>query len=133
MGARWQARLIDAMQASSTRYSVCSISDLPEGQSKGFRLSAFGPDDFFLVNQAGVIHGYRNSCPHWPGASLPLKRGDYLDESARYIVCHGHNALFEIETGRCISGPCLGERLTPLTIEVDQSGTVFILTHTASL
>ncbi|WP_431357218.1 Rieske (2Fe-2S) protein [Pseudomonas jessenii] len=107
---------------------VCHINDILPGTSQGFRYSPFGHDDIFLVNQGGIIYGYRNSCPHWPGSTLPLKKGQYLDEYAKHIVCRGHGALFEIETGICISGPCRGERLTALSIEVDEHGNVFVVT-----
>ncbi|WP_352230817.1 Rieske 2Fe-2S domain-containing protein [Pseudomonas sp. NBRC 100443] len=106
---------------------ICHIDDVLPGTSKGFRYSQFGKDDIFLVNKSGEIFGYRNSCPHWPGSTLPVKKGQYLDGESRYIVCHGHGALFKIETGVCIRGPCLGGKLIALPIEIDKEGNIFVV------
>ena len=107
---------------------ICHIDDVLPGASVGFRYSPFGNDDIFLVNKSGKIYGYRNSCPHWPGATLPLRKDQYLDGASKYIVCHGHGALFEIDTGVCIHGPCLGSKLTALSVDVDKDGNVFVVT-----
>lgn len=103
------------------------MDDVPPGASLGWRESPVGQDELFLVNHAGRLYGYRNSCPHWLGSTLPFKTGQYLDREARYIVCSGHGALFEIATGLCVRGPCLGQKLNVLELEIDQEGNVFVL------
>ena len=30
-----------------------------------------------------------------------------------------HGALFEIDTGRCVAGPCTGQSLKPVNVYVD--------------
>ena len=42
-------------------------------------------------------------------------------------MCHGHGALFDIDTGVCTSGPCLGQSLTRVAIERDGEGTLWAL------
>jgi len=32
--------------------------------------------------------------------------------------CSNHGTLFRIEDGVCVSGPCLGERLSPITLKI---------------
>ena len=34
------------------------------------------------------------------------------------ILCSSHGALFEKDAGRCLAGPCAGERLRPMPLEV---------------
>jgi nitrite reductase/ring-hydroxylating ferredoxin subunit len=41
-------------------------------------------------------------------------------------MCSSHGALFRISDGECVLGPCLGEKLMPLLIEV-RDGDVFLM------
>ena len=36
----------------------------------------------------------------------------------RYLHCDGHGALFRVEDGVCVDGPCVGERLAPVPVRV---------------
>ena len=51
-----------------------------------------------------------NSCPH---RHLPLGRRGRLRFSGeqRLLECPNHGAKFDLETGRCVSGPCFGKYL----------------------
>lgn len=71
-----------------------------------------------LIRRNGQIYAYENFCPH---AGYPLERPDgrVVVQQGRYIVCTAHGASFEAETGDCVGGPCLGERLRPLPIAVE--------------
>ena len=71
-----------------------------------------------------------------PGASIadwlskPTKTGglDYGDgrclHGERQLLCNMHGALFEVDTGYCVDGPCSGDSLTRLPIEIDPAGRV---------
>lgn len=106
---------------------LCHLDAVLPGTSLGFSLGRFGNDDFFLVNKSGKIFGYRNSCPHWPGSTMPHKRHQYLDDSASLIVCSGHGARFDIESGICVAGPCIGEYLTAVNINIGADGNIYLL------
>jgi nitrite reductase/ring-hydroxylating ferredoxin subunit len=69
--------------------------------------------------QDGSLAAYRNSCPHM-GIELDWDPRRLLSRSGRYLRCTGHGALFRREDGVCISGPCDGEALTAVALEVDQ-------------
>ncbi len=60
---------------------------------------------------AGEPRAYLNRCPH-VGTPLNLAPDHFLDESARHFVCSTHGALFRVEDGLCVAGPCLGDSLT---------------------
>lgn len=86
---------------------VGSRDDIVEGQSKGFDLEGAY---LFAVKRDDQIYLYRNRCPHL-GTPLEWEEDTFLDPDGALIQCATHGALFEVETGRCISGPCLGEYL----------------------
>lgn len=109
------------------RLRLCHLEQLAPGQSLGFRIKSKGQDDLFLINNGGDIVGYKNSCPHWPGSTMPVLKNRYLDSESRYIVCGGHGALFEVDSGLCIKGPCIGQRLIPINLEVTEMGDIFFI------
>ena len=49
---------------------------------------------------------------------------DDLNGAGSHIACHAHGAWFEIDTGACVQGPCLGKRLTRVPLVVDDAGAV---------
>lgn len=113
--------------AESDYRRLCHLKQIAPGQSLGFRTETIGHDDIFLVNDGGNIFGYKNSCPHWPGSTMPVRKNQYLDSASKYIVCSGHGALFEIDSGLCVKGPCLGLRLSPVSLEITEIGEIFLL------
>ena len=46
----------------------------------------------------------------------------FLDDSASLIHCAHHGALFLIESGECVAGPCEGEMLQALDCQEDSQG-----------
>ena len=74
-----------------------------------------------LVATDGGPRAFENLCPHVP---IPLDRpgGELVSSDGRHLVCQSHGALFELPTGRCVSGPCEGEELRPIPIEPSGDG-----------
>ena len=97
---------------------LCALDDIPDGASRGFDIER--PDGrplrVFAVRRGETIHAYLNRCPH-RGTPLDWRPDDFLDRAGRDIVCATHGALFRVEDGVCIAGPCLGDQLTPLPLE----------------
>ncbi len=92
-------------------HRLCAISDIPEPGSKGFSSTPKGP--VFAVRFDGQVFVYGNTCPHL-GVNLEWQEDQFLDSEQRMIQCCMHGALFRIEDGACLSGPCVGESLTTL-------------------
>ena len=90
---------------------LCAVDDIPADGAKGFQLDKF--NSIFAVRKAGELYLYRNRCPH---ARLELNwmPDRFLDRSRDHIMCAAHGALFEIDSGDCISGPCPGTSLSPV-------------------
>jgi len=63
-----------------------------------------------IVKINGSVLVYINSCPHI-GTPLDLRPGHFLSRDKQKIICSTHGALFNINTGRCIFGPCKGAYL----------------------
>ena len=90
------------------------ITQIPEAGSKGFQL---GRQSLFAVRRGGRIFVYRNNCPH-RGIELEWQPDQFLDAERQFIQCATHGALFLIDTGECISGPCVGDMLEAVNCEI---------------
>jgi nitrite reductase/ring-hydroxylating ferredoxin subunit len=110
---------------------LCHVDELKEDSARGFALDRPGRDAMFLVKHEGSVYGYRNDCPHWPGSAMAWRRDGYLNRDATRIVCSGHAAEFDIPTGRCTAGPCLGSSLTPVELETDAQGWILAMIDAA--
>jgi nitrite reductase/ring-hydroxylating ferredoxin subunit len=98
--------------------SVCRLDDLQVGQARGFDPWDAGRDTVFLVRRGGVLRAWRDRCPHDGVTPLPWRRHAYLNAARDRIVCAAHGALFDIDTGICTLGPCLGQSLTPMAFDI---------------
>ncbi len=76
-----------------------------------------GQLDCFLVYQDQQLFSYINACPH-TGVNLNWLPDQFLDSSGKLIQCAMHGALFEIDNGNCVRGPCLGRALTAVENEI---------------
>ena len=94
---------------------LCDIDTIPEGGAKGLRINNH---QLVAVKKDGQVYVYVNSCPHI-GITLEFQPDQFLDLENRYIQCANHGALFEIENGDCVSGPCRGKALKPVEITID--------------
>lgn len=83
------------------------VDDIEEGKSKGIDLDNFY---MFAVKKDNQIHLYWNRCPHL-GTPLEWQEDDFLDADAALIKCSTHGALFRIDDGHCLVGPCKGKHL----------------------
>jgi len=93
---------------------LCSVSDLVDGESRGFELPGLS---LFVVKQNDKISIYKNSCPH-RGIRLEWQPDTFLDVEKQFIQCATHGALFTIDSGECIAGPCPGEQLEALPFHI---------------
>lgn len=111
--------LEDVPGAPSRGSVLCRISDLEPQESRTFTFTE-GTLRFqmFVQRWGDEIYAYKNSCPH---VRLPLdyRPGRFLDIDNNYLHCANHGALFRVEDGKCIKGPCKGKYLTPIHVVRD--------------
>lgn len=100
---------------------LCSSDELAEGDSRGFPLAG---GSILLVRRDGRVYAYRNRCPH-RGIPLEWQPDRFLDVSGSLIQCATHGALFVIESGECVAGPCAGESLAALPCR-EQAGAIWV-------
>ena len=90
------------------------ISELTENSAKGLELNQ---RKLFAVCSQGKVYLYENRCPH-KGVPLEWLPDTFLDTEKQFIQCSTHGALFTIDQGLCIAGPCAGASLTPIACEI---------------
>ncbi|MGE8064124.1 Rieske (2Fe-2S) protein [Pseudomonas sp. NPDC089569] len=97
---------------------LCMTSELEDASSRGFVLEG---EKLFAVRRSGLVYVYINRCPH-RGVGLEWTPDQFLDSSNSLIQCASHGALFLIENGECVAGPCAGQSLTPVECREDAQG-----------
>jgi nitrite reductase/ring-hydroxylating ferredoxin subunit len=104
---------------ASQRHDLCGLERIPDPGSRGFDIDNGGelPERIFVVRKGEVIAAYRNRCPH-TGAPLEWQPDQFLDIDDCFIQCAIHGALFRAEDGYCVRGPCAGDRLQALDLEL---------------
>lgn len=113
---------------TTTAILLCHMTALPDGDARGVDPLGAGQDSILLVRQGASVYGYRDLCPHFGVTPLPWRRHAYLNHARDMIVCAAHGALFRIDDGVCVSGPCLGQALTPVQLDIRADGAVYLLT-----
>ncbi len=111
-------------QTLSGRLPLCRLDEIEDPGSRGFD-DIEGEAPFFVVRRGDDAFAYRNSCPHY-GAPLDWKPHAFLSVDKTRILCSMHGALFGIEDGACVAGPCPGDLLARVEIDV-ADGTVFLI------
>lgn len=100
---------------------LCRLDAVPEGGSIAVRDPRHPPGSWeptiALLRRQGTVVAFLNDCPH-RNTPLDLDDGRVLSPDGAYILCRTHGALFEIDSGLCIAGPCMGDRLRAIPVAV---------------
>jgi nitrite reductase/ring-hydroxylating ferredoxin subunit len=105
------------MEIDTTRV-LCTLAQLEPTGCREFRLgSGEWPVKGFVVRVAGGARAYLNRCAHlaYPLNYLPDR---FLSHDGAVILCTAHGALYEKDSGLCISGPCAGAALVRLPVQI---------------
>lgn len=93
---------------------LCRLADIGEGEARGF---SWRDGQVVVVRRNGKLFVYENRCPHF-GVNLDFQQDKFFSHDETYLQCAMHGALFEVETGACIAGPCRGQPLTQVAFRV---------------
>ena len=96
---------------------------VPSGVQPIYEAEVSTHGDFAACGRADRAYGYVNSCPHL-GTPLDWQVNRFISLDSGHIMCATHGALFEVESGSCVDGPCVGQNLEPLPVVVDGDGRV---------
>lgn len=105
---------------------LCHAAELAEGQSRGFDPWHEGHDTVLLVRHKGQVYGWRDACPHHGGTPMAWRKDAYLNADRNRIVCAAHGAQFDIASGACTLGPCMGQSLQSVAIVTTPQQEIFI-------
>lgn len=104
--------------AETERKGVCRLDELPD---PGCREFTIGEGDWpfrgFVVRRGDDVYAYKNYCMH-VGHPLNYAPDSFLTKDEGLIICASHGALYEIDTGLCVGGPCPGKMLRAVPVEV---------------
>lgn len=103
---------------------LCRVDEIPDGFAKGFPPAPGGLTGLFAVRQGDAVFVYVNECPHI-GTPLEWVADRFLSADGSRIVCATHGAEFSISDGECLRGPCFGDRLEPVAIQI-KDGMIYV-------
>jgi nitrite reductase/ring-hydroxylating ferredoxin subunit len=105
--------------------TVCAFDELDDPDSREFRIGEGDwPFKGFIVRKGEQVFAYQNHCMH-VGHPLNWQPDRFLTEDGTQIICSSHGAIYEIENGLCVGGPCRGKALKPVEVEV-RNGVVIV-------
>lgn len=108
---------------------LCRLEAIEDGEGKSLELHDTAPDgtksvrELFVLREGTRVRGYLNACPHL-GVPLEMVPDRFMNAAGTHVICRTHGALFVPETGYCVSGPCAGQSLTPVAVDLDAHGWV---------
>ena len=100
---------------------ICDIDAVAEGDAREFRGERGA---LVVVHHQGQFHVYSNRCPHL-GIELNFNPDDFFNLDKTHLSCANHGALFNIDDGYCVRGPCAGQSLEKHTIII-RDGALFL-------
>ena len=74
-------------------------------------------ESLILHRDGDAVRAWLNVCPH-AGRRLDWAPGRFLKSKAGELVCAVHGATFELQGGVCVAGPCRGDSLRAVAIEI---------------
>ena len=104
------------------------VCELAEIEDPGCREFSIGDGDWpfkgFVVRRGERVFAYQNRCPH-AGHPLNWSANRFLTPDRLAIICASHGAMFAIDDGACLGGPCNGKPLPAVAVEV-RNGVVYV-------
>ena len=96
---------------------VVSVA-LPKGANRRPR------EALVLLGSDGAPRCYLNECRHLP---IPIDLGSkrYLTNDKRHLLCGTHGALYRLDDGVCVTGPCLSLALSALPL-IEEDGVLHV-------
>jgi nitrite reductase/ring-hydroxylating ferredoxin subunit len=105
------------LQAVKHVEPLCRSDAIPDGGAIALENVMEIGDSVLLLRQGKRVFAYQNICPH-AGKRLDWSPGKFLFDNG-LLVCTAHGACFKVADGLCVSGPCRGESLSAVAVEID--------------
>lgn len=105
---------------------LCNLDEISNNSAVGTVASVNGKDrNIFLVRKDDFVFCYLNWCPH-NQVLIDQIPGQFMNKDNTLIQCSKHGALFRMEDGFCVEGPCEGESLKKLRCKTLE-GVVYLI------
>jgi len=102
--------------------SLGGADEILPGGVREFRFGGDTPFAFrlFVYNDNGIFRAYWNSCPHF---DVPLNHTteELISSDGQHFLCMTHYARFDKSSGQCFEGPCEGEFLQGIPLQVEDN------------
>jgi nitrite reductase/ring-hydroxylating ferredoxin subunit len=103
---------------------LCALTDVTNGGAHEAVATIDGASESLIVlRRDETVRVFFNVCPH-AGRRLDWAPGRFLIDQG-FLICAAHGACFSMADGMCISGPCRGQGLSEVGVEV-REGEVFV-------
>lgn len=103
---------------ASTPAELAVLDDLPEQGFLAVEAMVDGEMEELILYRDGTrVRAWLNVCPH-AGRGLDWAPGQFLKSREGHLVCAAHGASFELQGGSCVAGPCKGEALRAVQVQV---------------
>jgi len=99
------------------------LEDVPDGGLIGIddAVPGDGTQALILYRAGSRVKAWCNVCPH-AGRRLDWAPGQFLRSRDGGLVCAVHGATFDPASGECTAGPCRGQALLAVAVEVREGG-----------
>ncbi len=94
------------------------LNDIAEGGFAEVEATIDGDAESLVLYRLGdEVRAWLNVCPH-AGRRLDWAPGQFLKSKDGHLVCAAHGASFELDRGDCVAGPCRGDALRAVQVQV---------------
>jgi nitrite reductase/ring-hydroxylating ferredoxin subunit len=111
---------------------LCNEDEIPAADVKELILAADSKQPFRIILHriGGNVRCFMNKCPHF---SIPLNvhPGQFFGSDRSKLMCATHYAVFDLDSGFCSDGPCMGSSLEAIPVELSD-GVVRVGSNVAS-
>ncbi|MFK2878442.1 Rieske (2Fe-2S) protein [Rhodanobacter hydrolyticus] len=113
------------MDTLSPATLLCRLDEVPDGGATAIEgVAAVGGESVIVVRRGDELRAWLNICPH-AGRRLDYAPGMFLLKD-ELLICAVHGASFDRNDGACVAGPCRGEHLHALGVEL-RDGEVWLV------
>ena len=97
---------------------LSALNDIADGGFAEVEAMIDGDAESLVLYRLGdEVRAWLNVCPH-AGRRLDWAPGQFLKSKDGHLVCAAHGASFELDRGDCIAGPCRGDALRAVQVQV---------------
>lgn len=112
----------DAVDREAVARPLAALDALPDGGLLEVEAEVDGTAESLILYRDGdSVRAWLNICPH-AGRRLDWAPGKFLLSKDGLLVCAAHGASFELREGACVAGPCRGDSLRAVAVDVVEGG-----------